>query len=202
MIILIAGGSAVGKSTIAAKIGNGLSIPHVVSTDFIREIVRQFVRHSENRYLHLSTYDAFFDEDDRAPSTREEQLRAGFFVQREAITSSIKALIQRSLSEDRDIIIEGVHVHPGCAVSGTEQFVVLEDPGVEMLAARYEARRDLSRMRTSKRSDNDIAVCSSYIGKTIEEEFRRSGVNPIYVPALLSREEAAALALKHIRETD
>jgi 2-phosphoglycerate kinase len=201
MIILVSGGSAVGKSTIAARIGSGLTIPHVVSTDFVREIVRQFVRRSENRYLHLSTYDAFFDEEDRIPKTRREQLRAGFFVQREAITASIRALIERGLAEDRDIIIEGVHVHPGCAVSGSEKFVVLQDPGVEMLVSRYEARRELSRMRKSQRSDHDIAICSSYIGKTIEEEFRRSNVNAVFIPPLLSRDEAAELAIKYVRSS-
>jgi len=58
VIVLLAGTSGTGKSTLASLVGARLGIQTVLSTDSIRHIMRNFVQESENPILFCSTYEA------------------------------------------------------------------------------------------------------------------------------------------------
>ena len=58
VIVLLAGTSGTGKSTLASLLGTRLGISTVLSTDSIRHIMRNFLSESENKVLFCSTYEA------------------------------------------------------------------------------------------------------------------------------------------------
>jgi len=58
VIVLLAGTSGTGKSTLASLLGTRLGIPTVLSTDSIRHIMRNYLAESENPILFCSTYEA------------------------------------------------------------------------------------------------------------------------------------------------
>jgi 2-phosphoglycerate kinase len=58
VIILLAGTSGTGKSTLASLLGARFGIQNVLSTDSIRHIMRNFILEEENPILFCSTYEA------------------------------------------------------------------------------------------------------------------------------------------------
>jgi 2-phosphoglycerate kinase len=56
-MILLAGTSGTGKSTLASLLGSRLGISTVLSTDTIRHIMRNFVAKEEDPILFASTYE-------------------------------------------------------------------------------------------------------------------------------------------------
>jgi 2-phosphoglycerate kinase len=57
IIILLAGTSGTGKSTLASLLGSRMGISTVLSTDTIRHIMRNFVSKEEDPILFASTYE-------------------------------------------------------------------------------------------------------------------------------------------------
>ena len=58
VIVLLAGTSGTGKSTLASLLGTRLGIPTVLSSDSIRHTMRNYLVESENPILFCSTYEA------------------------------------------------------------------------------------------------------------------------------------------------
>ena len=58
MIVLLAGTSGTGKSTLASLLGTRLGISTVLSTDSIRHIMRNFLSEKDHPILFCSTYEA------------------------------------------------------------------------------------------------------------------------------------------------
>ena len=56
-MVLLAGTSGTGKSTLASLLGSRLGISTVLSTDTIRHVMRNFVSKEENPVLFASTYE-------------------------------------------------------------------------------------------------------------------------------------------------
>lgn len=58
VIVLLAGTSGTGKSTLASLLGTRLGISTVLSTDSIRHIMRNFLSEKDHPVLFCSTYEA------------------------------------------------------------------------------------------------------------------------------------------------
>jgi 2-phosphoglycerate kinase len=58
VIVLLAGTSGTGKSTLASLLGTRLGISTVLSTDSIRHIMRNFLSEKDHPILFCSTYEA------------------------------------------------------------------------------------------------------------------------------------------------
>lgn len=58
VIVLLAGTSGTGKSTLASLLGTRLGISTVLSTDSIRHIMRNFLSEKNHPILFCSTYEA------------------------------------------------------------------------------------------------------------------------------------------------
>ena len=113
LILLIGGGTGVGKSTVATQLAARLGITRVVSTDMVRQVMRAFFAAELMPAIHFSSFDA-------APAVRvtlprETDLsKVGFIEQTKAVTVGIEALIQRGVIEGKNpMIVEGVHILPG-----------------------------------------------------------------------------------------
>jgi 2-phosphoglycerate kinase len=112
LIILVGGGTGVGKSTIATQLAARLGIVRIISTDAIREVMKGVFSKDIMPTLHTSSFNA--DEVVREPLPKgEDPVLAGFRQQVSAVAVGIQALIERAVTEGTDVIIEGAHVVPG-----------------------------------------------------------------------------------------
>jgi 2-phosphoglycerate kinase len=112
LIVLIGGTTGVGKSTIATQLAARLGITRIMSTDAIREVMRSIFSGRIMPALHTSSFDA--DQAVRGPLPRSaDPVVVGFEEQVRAVAVGIEALIERSVIEGTDLIIEGAHLVPG-----------------------------------------------------------------------------------------
>jgi len=112
LIILVGGGTGVGKSTIATQLAARLGIVRIISTDAIREVMKGVMSKDIIPTLHTSSFNA--DEVVREPLPKgEDPVIVGFREQVSAVAVGIQALIERAVTEGTDVIIEGAHVVPG-----------------------------------------------------------------------------------------
>ncbi len=112
LIILIGGGTGVGKSTIATQLATRLGITRVVSTDAVREVLRSAFTKEMFPTLYSSSFEA--DHEVRQPIPHSgDRLIIGFREQAAAVAVGAQALIDRAIAEGTDMILEGAHLVPG-----------------------------------------------------------------------------------------
>jgi 2-phosphoglycerate kinase len=112
LIILIGGTTGVGKSTIATQLAARLGITRIISTDAIREVMRALFSERIMPALHTSSFEAA--ETIRGPLPRSaDPVIVGFQEQVRAVSVAVEALIERSVFEGTDLIMEGAHLVPG-----------------------------------------------------------------------------------------
>tara|TARA_Y100001935_G_scaffold216417_1_gene188185 strand:+ start:2136 stop:2795 length:660 start_codon:yes stop_codon:yes gene_type:complete len=101
-LLIIAGATGTGKSTVAMKIGAKSGFARLISTDAIREVLRSADTDKTNLALHRSSFsigdsnDAVIDWIDTC----------------KAVEKGIEATINRAMREGIDLLIEGVHIIP------------------------------------------------------------------------------------------
>jgi 2-phosphoglycerate kinase len=111
-IILIGGTTGTGKSTVATQLAARLGITRIISTDAIREVMRSMFSERIMPALHVSSFEAA--DAIRGPLPRSaDPAIIGFEQQVRAISVAVEALIERSVLEGTDLIIEGAHLVPG-----------------------------------------------------------------------------------------
>ena len=111
-IVLIGGTTGVGKSTIATQLAARLGITRIISTDAIREVMRSMFSERIMPALHTSSFEAA--DAIRGPIPRSsDPVIVGFEQQVRAVSVAVEALIERSVLEGTDLIIEGAHLVPG-----------------------------------------------------------------------------------------
>lgn len=112
MIILIGGGTGVGKSTIATQLATRLGIVRIISTDAIREVMKGVLTRDISPALHTSSFNADEMIRHKLPPN-EDAVLVGFREQVSAVAVGVRALIERAVTEGNDAIIEGAHIVPG-----------------------------------------------------------------------------------------
>jgi 2-phosphoglycerate kinase len=112
LVILIGGGTGVGKSTVATQLAARLGIVRIISTDAIREVMKGVFSPAIMPTLYASSFNA--DEAIRDPLPQgEDPVLVGFREQVSAVAVGVHALIERAVTEQTDVIIEGAHLAPG-----------------------------------------------------------------------------------------
>jgi 2-phosphoglycerate kinase len=171
LVILIGGGSGVGKTSVSVALANHLRISRVVSTDSIRQIMRLMIAPDLMPTLHASSYTAWkmagaVSVDDANPvisAFREQAIRVGV---------GVKAIISRAIEENDSLIVDGVHLLPDWLdlkpFKNEANFVWLylriDEPA--QYAARFQRRGNEARKRQAHRyMDNIDAIMAiqSYI---------------------------------------
>lgn len=111
IIILLGGATGVGKSTLAMELAYRLGLVWVVSTDMIRETMRTVISPELAPGLHDHSFRGIVDVGDVLNDPRERVL-AGFHRQASQVRVGVRAVIDRAISENAHIIIEGTHLAP------------------------------------------------------------------------------------------
>lgn len=106
VISLVAAGG-VGKSTLATRLALRLGINRVVTTDSIREVLRTVIPESVLPELHVSTYETL------SSSSPTNDALSIFLRQSHAVGAASAAVAKRYVTENKSLILEGVHLLPG-----------------------------------------------------------------------------------------
>jgi len=112
LVILIGGGTGVGKSTLATQLAARLGIVRIISSDAIREVMKGVLTPDIMPTLHTSSFNADELIREKLPPG-EDPVLVGFREQVQAVAVGVNALIDRACTEQQDVIIEGAHVAPG-----------------------------------------------------------------------------------------
>ncbi|HVL32965.1 MAG TPA: hypothetical protein VM600_05225 [Actinomycetota bacterium] len=112
LVILIGGGTGVGKSTVATQLAARLGIVRMVSTDAIREVMKGVLARDFMPTMYRSSFDTA-DVVQQKSARPDDAVLVGFRDQVSAVSVGVTALIERSINEGTDVIIEGAHIAPG-----------------------------------------------------------------------------------------
>src|SRR3989338_8826737 len=114
-IILISGGTGVGSTTYSFELAKALGIVNILSTDFIREVIRSIIARPLNPTLDKSTYTAgqTVHYDEKPEEVQYAEIIRGYKTQCAAINVGVEGIIKRAVNENIPLIIEGVHLLPG-----------------------------------------------------------------------------------------
>ena len=104
-LLVIAGSSGVGKSTISARASSSLGFSKSASTDTIRETLRTQFDSEQEPALHRSSFEP-------AGSGPIEDWHATVVV----LSEAIRAVVDRAVSKRSDLLLEGVHIIPGSGI--------------------------------------------------------------------------------------
>jgi len=146
LVIIMSGASATGKSIVALELVNDLVATRFISTDTVRQVLRNTVEKETHPELFTHTYQAHVHRqagpEELLPTVR------GFLAQCELITPHIKSMTERILSEGTLGVVEGVHVIPG-ELQGLSHGVVelLINPEEEVHRAMFISKHE-SGLRT------------------------------------------------------
>lgn len=111
IVLLLGGGTGIGTSTLAMRLAWLLEINHIISTDSVREVIRQFIPKEVIPVLHVSTYRA--GKLVTEVKSKHDRLLEGFVMHSKPVLNGVEAIIKRSISEQCSIIVEGIHLIPG-----------------------------------------------------------------------------------------
>ena len=130
IVVVLCGAPGVGKSTVATRLAVRLDVTRLVTTDAIREVLRLVVPPVVLPELHRSTFELL---DDDQPGRF-----AGFDRQCAAVGDAAVAVARRMVTENRSMILEGVHAIPGATTRlladhpadpiVVERLVTIDDP--------------------------------------------------------------------------
>jgi 2-phosphoglycerate kinase len=111
VIILLGGAAGVGKSSLALEVAHRLGIGRMLSTDSIRQIMRLMLSSELAPAIHGSSYDAHTGL--RAESLGAEAVLEGFQSQAATVSVGIRASMDRAVSENASLVMDGVSMVPG-----------------------------------------------------------------------------------------
>ncbi|EKX37457.1 hypothetical protein GUITHDRAFT_58146, partial [Guillardia theta CCMP2712] len=128
MIILFGGTSGCGKSTLASLTASRLGITTVLSTDFIRHMLRREVSKEDSPILYASTYNAGESLEEEVKSSLQDPkdlVLRGYSEQSRLVFDRLESVIAVYEARREPLIVEGVHLtmeniaalmekHPSC----------------------------------------------------------------------------------------
>lgn len=119
-IVLITGAPGVGKSYFAHELAKERDCYSIISSDTVREIMRMSIPRTENsEVLHRSAILA----GELGPDSEDKDLW-GFQEQARMVKPGIEAVITQAIKQNRDTIIEGIHLIPGLFESDDSKYEI------------------------------------------------------------------------------
>ncbi len=155
LILLLGGTAGVGKTALAQEVAHRLGISRVSSTDAIRQVMRIMLSPDLVPAIHASSYDAHRVVTELAPG--EDPVVGGFRAQAATVGVGVRAMMDRAVSENTPMILDGVSILPGAIdLEGYRDvahviFLVVATLGEEAFRTRFEARARLAARRPPHR---------------------------------------------------
>ena len=111
VIIYIGGGIGTGKSSLATELASRLNILKVTGTDMIRQIMRTIFSEKMLPALHSSSFNVSHEEG-LSGLLESSNAKAGFVQQAINVNVGVRAVVERAINENFNMIVEGVHLLP------------------------------------------------------------------------------------------
>lgn len=111
LIIYLTGAVGTGKSSLATDLASRLGIPKVNGTDMIRQIMRIVFSEQILPALHKSSFQVGELESVHGTNTTE-RLLSGYVWQCSKVCVGVRAVVERAIEENINMIVEGVHLLP------------------------------------------------------------------------------------------
>ncbi len=173
LLIYIGGTVGIGKSTLAAELASRLNISHITGTDTIRQIMRIMFTEKILPSLHMSTFEAEYDNAWAMKS--DHSLLAGYLDQASKVTVGVRAVAERAIRENCSSIVEGVHLLPALMQFSELKndayhiplVVYLKDE--QMHHSRFEIRERRASRRPSKHYLKQFQMIRQINGYFIEQ---------------------------------
>jgi len=158
VVLYVGGASGTGKSTLALELAPLLQIQRVSSTDTIRQVMRMVFTPAILPALHASSFEVATAPEgvEAGGSPRDpefaQRLVASFEEQATRVAVGVRAVVERAITENLNLVVEGVHVHPGLMPFADLEGGALQVP---LMLSTFDAEahrtRFLARARTSGR---------------------------------------------------
>jgi 2-phosphoglycerate kinase len=181
LVVLIGGGTGVGKSTVATQLAYHLGITRVASTDFIRQVLRSAVPEAIAPELSRSSFEL---DDERRGDGAAHHFE--FERQAQQVLVGVQATVARAVAEGVSMIIEGIHLLPDLVETdafddGLLVYVVLDVEDGADLRHRFTTRAQSSD-RPARRYQDKLDRIRD-LQRHVVSTARRSGV-----PVLANRD--------------
>jgi len=111
LILMFAGATGTGKSSLSVEIAHRLGITRVIGTDTIREIMRGMFSRELMPSIHESSY-AVWRKFKRPFGDKIDPVLGAFQEQSARVNVGVNAIVRRAINESLSMIIEGVHLIP------------------------------------------------------------------------------------------
>lgn len=111
VIIYVGGAIGTGKSSLATELASRLNILKVTGTDMIRQIMRTIFTEQMMPALHSSSF-TVSNEQGLSALLESSDVRAGFMQQALNVNVGVRAVVERAINENLNMIVEGVHLLP------------------------------------------------------------------------------------------
>ena len=122
LILLVGGATGTGKSTITTEVAHRLGVTRVTSTDFVRQTMRAFFSEAFMPAIHYSSFEAgAATMPDLDPQDAEIR---GFLDQTRNVLVGVRAVMERALTENHSMALEGVHLVPGLVPSTLDGAII------------------------------------------------------------------------------
>jgi 2-phosphoglycerate kinase len=177
IIIMVGGTTGVGKSTIATEVAHRLGITRITSTDSIREVMRGIFSQDLMPAIYESSFNAWRGLRIPVPHGANPVI-VGFREQTAVVTTGIKSIVDRAVTEGVSLVIEGIHVVPGylepCLFEGAHvvELVIAVDDEDRHRSHFYirEVQTDGARAVEKYRANfTNIRMLGTYIEELAEE---------------------------------
>ncbi len=150
IILLIGGASGVGSSTLSFTVAQWLGVSNVIGTDVLREVLRRVISEDLIPSIHKSSFTAWRAL--RDVPREYDKVIYGFINQVAHISVAIEAVLERSIREGINVVIEGTHVVPGFIdrkylKNPSIHTFILKLENEEMHKQRFFARANETQMR-------------------------------------------------------
>ena len=140
----IGGTTGAGKTSAALEVARRLGIHRVMSTDSIRQVMRIMLSHELMPAIHYSSFDAHHYIPHSAEG--EDPVIEGCIHQASLVAVGVRAMIDRAVSENTSMVLDGVTLMPGVIDLNDYKdvadviFMVLATLDPEAFRSRFESR--------------------------------------------------------------
>jgi 2-phosphoglycerate kinase len=125
IILLVGGSTGTGKSTLATEAAHRLGITRVTSTDFIRQTMRAFFSREFMPSVHYSSFEAQLALTKAEEDVAGDAALLGFLDQTRNVLVGVEAAIDRALTENWSMVLEGIHLVPGMLAAHRDDALVV-----------------------------------------------------------------------------